>query len=86
MSMPSYAVVPPLLVAFMLLAFEHYKTNPVHQLRDFRFLMMAAVVVMIFTQLVIGSILPWVSLLLFGLALVWLVVAAALVRRRMRRS
>jgi len=86
MSMPSYAVVPPLLVAFVLLAFEHYKTNPVHQLSDFRFLMMAAVVVMIFTQLVIGSILPWVSLLLFGLALVWLVVAAALVRRRMRGS
>jgi len=84
MSMPSYAVVPPLLVAFVLLAFEHYKTNPLHQIRDFRFLMMAGVVVMIFTQLLFASTLPWLSLLLFGLALVWLVVAAALVRRRLK--
>ena len=84
MSMPSYAVVPPLLVAFVLLAFEHYKTNPLHQIRDFRFLMMAGVVVMIFTQLLFATMLPWLSLLLFGLALVWLVVAAALVRRRLK--
>jgi hypothetical protein len=84
MSMPSFAVVLPLLVAFVLLAFEHYKTNPVHQVRDFRFLMMAGVVVMIFTQLLFASVLPWLSLLLFALAVVWLAVAAALVRRRLR--
>jgi hypothetical protein len=84
--MPSYAIVPPLLVAFVLLAFEHYMTNPLHPIRDFRFLMMAGVVVMIFTQLLFATMLPWLSLLLFGLALVWLVVAAALVRRRLRRG
>jgi len=84
MSMPTFAVVPPLLAAFVLLAFEHYKTNPQHQLRDLRFVMMAAAVVMIFTQVLIASVLPWLSLLLFGLALVWLGVAAALVGRRLR--
>ena len=84
MNMPTFAIVPPLLVAFVLLAFEHYKTNPQNQLRDLRFVMMAAAVVMIFTQILIGSVLPWLSLLLFALALVWLAVAAALVARRLR--
>ena len=86
MSMPTFAVVPPLIVAFALLAFEHWKTNPEHQVRDLRFVMMVAAVVMIFTQLLFASVLPWLSLLLFGLALVWLAVAAALVGRRVRRG
>jgi uncharacterized membrane protein len=84
MSVPSFAIVPLLLVAFVLLAIEHYKTNPDHQVRDLRFVMMAAAIVMMFAQLLIAPILPWLSLLLFGLALVWLVVAAALMRRRLR--
>jgi hypothetical protein len=84
MSMPSFAVVPPLLVAFVLLAYDHYMKSPQHQLRDLRFVMMAGAVVMIFTQLLVASVLPWLSLLLFGLALVWLGVAATLVGRRLR--
>lgn len=84
MSMPTFAIMPPLIAAFVLLAFEHYKTNPQHQLRDLRFVMMATAVVMMFTQLLLAPALPWLSLLLFGLALVWLGVAAALVGRRLR--
>ncbi len=84
MSLPTFAIIPPLIAAFALLAFEHYKTSPQHQVRDLRFVMMAAAVVMMFTQLIITPILPWLSLLLFGFALVWLGVAAALVGRRLR--
>jgi hypothetical protein len=83
MNIPTFAVVPLLIAAFALLVFEHYRANPGHPVRDLRFLLMAAAVVMMFAQILIVPALPWLSLPLFGLALVWLAVAAALVGHRL---
>jgi uncharacterized membrane protein len=82
--MPTFAIVPLLIAAFALLAYDHYMKSPQHQVRDLRFIMMAAAVVMIFVQALIAPAFPWLSALLFALALIWLVVAAALVGRRLR--
>lgn len=85
MTVPTGAVIPPLLLAFGLLGFEHYRTNPDKPVRDFRFVMMVAAVLMMAAQLIFSGIFLWLSPALLALALVWLAVAAMLVGRRFRK-
>ncbi len=84
MQIPTGAIIPPLLVAFLVLAVEYYRVNPEHPVANIRFLMMIAAVLMMFAQLMFGRVVPWLSVVLFALALVWLGVAAVLARLRMR--
>ncbi len=82
MTIPTGAVIPPLLLAFGLLGFEHYRTNPDKPVRDFRFLMMVAAVLMMAAQLIFSGLLLWLSPALLALALIWLAIAGTLVARR----
>ena len=68
----------------MVLAVGYYRVNPEHPVTNIRFLMMIAAVLMMFVQLMFGRVVPWLSVVLFALALVWLGVAAVLARLRMR--
>jgi hypothetical protein len=83
-TIPTGAIIPPLLAAFGMLAFEHYRANPKQPVADIRFLMMAAAVLMMGAQLIFGGETAWLSPALLGLALVWVAVAGALVIRRLR--
>ncbi len=85
MTVPTGAVIPPLLLAFGLLAFEHYRTNPEKPIRDFRFLMMVAAVLMMAAQLIFSGIFWWLPPALLVLALIWLAVGGTLVARRFRK-
>lgn len=84
MHIPTAAIIPPLLGAFAVLGWEHYRTNPEKPVRDFRFLMMVAALLMMFGQLGFGYRVGWVSPVLFVLALVWVGVAVTLLRARLR--
>ncbi len=86
MSFPTYAVVPPLIIAFAVLAFLHWRTNPRHHLLDLRFLMMTAAILLMFTQILFVGSYPAVSLVCFPLALVWLAVAGLLLRRHLTQG
>ena len=86
MSIPTYLVVPPLLVAFATLAFLHWRGNPRHHLLDLRFLMMSAAIVLMFTQILLVGSYPVVSLVCFPLALIWLAVAGLLLRRHLTQG
>ncbi len=79
----SYAIIPPFLAAFVLLAADHYMLNPVHSVRNVRFLMMTGAVLMIIAELFAPTFMPWLSLPLFALALLWLAIAGTLFWRRM---
>jgi fatty acid desaturase len=85
MRIPTGAVIPPLLLAFGLLAFEHYRGNPDKPVRDPRFLMMVATVLMMAAQLIFGGSSLWVSPVLLALAMILLAVAGTLVGRRFRK-
>lgn len=80
---PSYAIIPLLLAAFVLLAADHYMLNPVHTVRNLRFIMMFGAVLLIVAELFASNFYPWLSLPLFGLALLWLAIAGTLFWRRM---
>ena len=83
MSIPTYVVVPILIAAFAMLCAEHYIANPEKHIRDIRYLMMVAAVIMIFTQILLAGSFPGVSLPLFILALAWLAGAGLLMYRRL---
>ena len=84
--MPTYAVVPPLLAAFAVLAYLHWQGNPKHHIRDLRFLMMSAAILLMFAQILFAGSFPVVSLVCFPLALLWLAVALVLLRRKMQQG
>jgi len=84
MTIPTGAVIPPLIIAFALLAFDHYRANPDRPATNFRFLMMVAAVLMMVVQLIFGGEIAWLSPLLLALALIWLAVASVQVARRFR--
>ena len=86
MTIPTSLVVPPLIVAFAMLAFLHWRTNPRHHLLDLRFIMMTAAIVLMFTQILLAGSYPVVSLVCFPLALVWLAVAGLLLRRHLTQG
>lgn len=81
MFFPTYLVVPPLLVAFGVLAFLHWRSNPPNHLLDLRFLMMAAAILLMFAQIIFAGSYHLVSQVCFPLALVWLAVSLRLLRR-----
>jgi len=86
MGVPTYAVVPPFLVAFAVLAYLHWQANPKHHLLDLRFLMMSAAILLMFAQILFAGSFPVVSLVCFPLALLWLAVALVLLRRKMQQG
>ncbi|MGH7042447.1 MAG: hypothetical protein ACREFY_09980 [Acetobacteraceae bacterium] len=86
MVIPTYLVVPPLLVAFGMLAYLHWRSRLRSNLLDLRFLMMVGAVLLMFTQILLSDLFPMVSLACFALALVWLTVAALLLRRQMTQG
>ena len=67
---PSYAIIPPLLAAFAMLAADHYMLNPARPVRNLRFVMMVLAVLLIVADL-------------FAVALLWLAIAGTLFWRRM---
>jgi len=81
-AIPTVAIVPPLLVAFAVLAFLHWRGSPAHHLLDIRFLMMTGAIVLMFTQILTAGSFAIVSLVCFPLALIWLAVALVLLRRQ----
>jgi hypothetical protein len=83
---PTYLVVPPLLVAFAVLAFLHWRSNPANHLLDIRFLMMTGAILLMFTQIIFAGSYPMVSRVCFPLAMVWLIVALLLLRRQMTQG
>ena len=62
MSVPTYAVVPPFLVAFIVLAYLHWRGTPKHHIVDLRFLMMSAAILLMFAQILLAGSFPVVSL------------------------
>jgi len=83
MSVPSYVVVPILIAAFAILSAEHYIANPEKHIRDIRYLMMVAAVIMIFAQILLAKLFPAVSMPLFILSVLWLAGAGLLMYRRL---
>ena len=79
---PTLAVVPPLLVAFIVLAFLHWRGKMANQILDTRFLMMVGAIVLMFVQILAASTWPVVSLVCFPLAMLWLAVSLFLLRRQ----
>ena len=86
MSIPTYFVVPPLLVAFAMLAYLHWRGQSRRNLIDLRYLMMVGAVLMMFTQILLAGSFPLVSLVCFPLALAWLAVASLLLARQMTQG
>ena len=80
---PSYAIIPPLLAAFAMLAADHYMLNPARPVRNLRFVMMVLAVLLIVADLFAGVMMPWLSIPLFAVALLWLAIAGTLFWRRM---
>ena len=80
---PSYAIIPVLIASFVMLAADHYKLNPVRPVRNSRFLMMVVAILLMIADLFVGAMMPWLSVPLFALALIWLAIAGALFWRRM---
>ncbi len=83
MIIPTFVIVPLFIIAFVVLAIENYVARPDRQFRDTRFLMMLAAVVLMLAQILLGPAVPWLSLPLFVLALVWTFVAFLLMSRRL---
>ncbi len=81
-AIPTLAIVPPLLVAFVILAFLHWRGQMKNQILDLRFVMMVGAVVIMFAQILSAGTYAVVSLVCFPLALLWLVVAVVLLRRQ----
>ena len=79
---PTLAVVPPLLVAFIVLAFLHWRGKMANQILDTRFLMMVGAIVLMFVQILAAGTWPVVSLVCFPLAMLWLAVSLFLLRRQ----
>jgi cytochrome c-type biogenesis protein CcmH/NrfG len=52
---PTFAIVPLLIAAFVVLTIDHYQLNPVNPVRNIRFGMMASAVLMMFLQIVLGQ-------------------------------
>ncbi len=82
LAVPTLAIVPPLLVAFVILAFLHWRGRMGNQILDLRFLMMAGAIVIMFVQILTAGTYAVVSLVCFPLALLWLAVALVLLRRQ----
>ena len=82
LAVPTLAIVPPLLVAFVILAFLHWRGRMGNQILDLRFLMMAGAIVIMFVQILTAGTYAAVSLVCFPLALLWLAVALVLLRRQ----
>jgi len=80
---PTVAIVPVLIAAFAVLAFDHYRLNPLRPVRNIRFCMMVSAVILMFIQILLSWMSRWISLAIFVTALVWLATACLLVRRRM---
>lgn len=81
-AVPTVAIVPPLLVAFGVLAFLHWRGTAANHILDPRFLMMAGAIVLMFTQILTAGSFAIVSLICFPLALIWLAVALLMLRRQ----
>lgn len=80
---PTYVIIPVLLAAFVMLAGDHYMLNPVRPVWNIRFLMMILAILLMIADLVAGAMMPWLSIPIFALALVWLAISGTLFWRRM---
>lgn len=80
---PTYAIIPVLLAAFVMLAADHYMLNSVRPVWNSRFLMMILAVLLIVADLFANAMMPWLSLPIFALALIWLAISGTLFWRRM---
>ncbi|MDE2005317.1 MAG: hypothetical protein KGI51_02020 [Rhodospirillales bacterium] len=85
-AIPTWLIVPPLLAAFVVLAFLHWRGSKGNQILDPRFLLMAGAIVVMFAQILTAGTYPLVSLICFPLALLWLVAALLFLRRYRRES
>ncbi len=83
---PTYAIVPVLIASFVILAFDHYQLNPLRPMANARFALMVSAVVMMFVQISLAGLSPWISLVIFALAWIWLAAACLLVWRRLSAS
>ena len=79
---PNYAIIPLLLAAFITLAIGYYIQNPVRPIRNLHFVMMVLAVLLIFADLFAGSLMPWLSIPIFAMALLWLAIGSTLLWRR----
>jgi hypothetical protein len=79
---PTITVVPPLLVAFGVLAFLHWRGRMGNQILDLRFLLMVGAIVLMFAQILAAGTYTVVSLVCFPLAMLWLAAALFLLRRQ----
>lgn len=80
---PTFAIVPVLIAAFVILACDIYILNPSNYVLNIRFILMFSAVAMMFLQILLSNLLPWLSFPLFLLGLVWLAAAIVLMRRRL---
>jgi hypothetical protein len=78
---PIGVIVTPFLVAFILFAFQYYKTNPERRVFNTRFLMMVSTVVLMLTYVCLhGDDTPRLALLFLLLSLTWLGTAVWMLR------
>jgi hypothetical protein len=83
---PTFAIVPLLIAAFVVLTIDHYQLNPVNPVRNIRFGMMVSAVLLMFIQIVLGGVSAWISLVIFLLSAIWLVTACYMLWRRASTS
>jgi hypothetical protein len=79
---PNYAIIPLLLAAFIVLAVGHYMQNPLRPIRNLNFVMMVLAVLFIFADLFASGLMPWLSIPIFAIALLWLAIGSTLLWRR----
>ena len=83
---PTFAIVPLLIAAFAVLTIDHYQLNPANPIRNIRFGMMVSAVLMMFIQIMLGGLSPWISLAIFLLSAIWFVSACYMFWRRASAS
>ena len=75
---PNGAIVPFYIASFLMLSFQYYRIDPDRRVFNLHFGLMAGAILLIFFT--VSLIEPLLSMILFGLALLWVAVSIYLFR------
>jgi len=78
MYIPNGAIVPLFIASFIVLAFQYYRINPDRRVLNLQFGLMAGAIVLMFMAITMAD--PFMSLVFFGLGLLWLGLTLYLLR------
>ena len=80
---PTFVIVPVLIAAFVILAYDIYCLDPDNAVLNIRFLLMVVAVLVMFFQILAGDAFPGLSFPIFLLSLLVLVAGFVFIRRRL---